>query len=90
MLSGRLKYIIKKDFSVQNQVVYSNLPPPLDGQIQTAVSLLVYKASLVRTAVTGQPRYDNRGRTAMIRQLGQDSLNRSARNISLGRIERTE
>jgi hypothetical protein len=27
--------------------MYSNLPPPLDGQIQTAVSILVYKASLV-------------------------------------------
>jgi hypothetical protein len=27
--------------------MYSNLPPPLDGQMQTAVSLLVYKASLV-------------------------------------------
>ncbi len=27
--------------------MYSKLPPPLDGQMQTAVSLLVYKASLV-------------------------------------------
>ncbi len=42
-----LKAPIPSDFSVQNQVKYSNLPPPLDGQIQTAVSILVYRASLV-------------------------------------------
>jgi hypothetical protein len=29
--------------------MYSNLPPPLDGQMQAAVSLLEYKASLVTT-----------------------------------------
>jgi hypothetical protein len=35
--------------------MYSKLPPPLDGQIQTAVSLLVYKASLVKTCNTSLP-----------------------------------
>jgi hypothetical protein len=33
--------------------MYSKLPPPLDGQMQTAVSLLVYKASLGLTADQG-------------------------------------
>ncbi len=41
-----LKAPILCNFSVQNQVMYSKLPPPLEGQMQTAVSLLVYKASL--------------------------------------------
>jgi hypothetical protein len=41
-----LKAPIPFDFSVQNQVMYSNLPPPLDRQMQRAVSLLVYEASL--------------------------------------------
>ncbi len=44
-----LKTLIPSDFSVQNQVMYSNLLPPLDGQMQTAVSHLVYKASLTLT-----------------------------------------
>ena len=38
--------------SVQNQLMYTNLPPPLDGQMQTAVSLLVYEASLVEVLWT--------------------------------------
>jgi hypothetical protein len=42
-----LKAPIPLDFSVQNQVMYSNLPPPLDGQMQMADSLLVYIASFV-------------------------------------------
>jgi hypothetical protein len=34
-----LKASIPPNFSVQNQLVYSNLPLPLDGQMQTGVSL---------------------------------------------------
>jgi hypothetical protein len=44
-----LKAPIPSDYSVQKQLMYTNLPPPLIGQIQTAVSLLGYKASLVET-----------------------------------------
>jgi hypothetical protein len=40
-------------YSVQNQFMYSNLPPPLDGQMQRAVSLLGYTASLVSRVGVG-------------------------------------
>jgi hypothetical protein len=41
------------DFFVQNQSMYSNIPPPLDGQMQMAVSLLGYIAYSVSTLPFG-------------------------------------
>ncbi len=41
-----LKASIPSDYSEQNQLMYSKLPPPLDRHMQTAFSLLWYTASL--------------------------------------------
>jgi hypothetical protein len=40
------KPLIPSDYSVQNQLMNTNLPPPLDGQMQMVVSFLGYIASL--------------------------------------------
>jgi hypothetical protein len=47
--------VFLSDYSVQNQLMNTNLPPPQDRQMQMAVSLLGYKASLVLPSCPPRP-----------------------------------